>query len=534
MDVAILYTESFLSKQVIEILFRIFRFGPIMIMPLLYYYAYYIFKTEIVNQNEKRYYKYLVNRWSLLFFILFSVIVYGINLTPFGVVEIYQTHPYPSFPGHYIPKYGEFNFTFYLNIILVFVHSCLLLFLSLKISDKKIKRFFQSLVFASLFIYINGILSGFLVFPLFFSVLNSFFTGIFLFITYFILQNATIESFNQELKEERNFLEIILNIYPNHLYVKNRKNEFVSVNGKFAEIFNKNPNEMIGLNEFEITKQFMSIEEKDDSKEIVITLNGKQQMMEWSYVPISFKGNHDHTLCIGTDITMRKKDEEMLVKSENLRVLGEMAAGIAHEIRNPLTSIKGFVKLLDQSIFEANEKYYLSIIADEIDRINEVVGELLYIAKPQAPVQKGNEVLIDKVIQDVKTLLDSTALLLQASIEIQTNDMIKTHSIEERQIKQVLINIIKNSLEAVSNDGKVRIKTESINESKSRIRVIDNGSGMPKPILQKLGEPFYTTKERGTGLGLTVCFKIIRENNGEIQIRSKEGLGTIVDIVMPK
>lgn len=224
----------------------------------------------------------------------------------------------------------------------------------------------------------------------------------------------------------------------------------------------------------------------------------------------------------------------MLVKSENLRVLGEMAAGIAHEIRNPLTSIKGFIQLLDQSVSDSNEKFYLSIISNEIDRINEVVGELLFIAKPQASIQTWQNVNMTKVIQDVKMLLEPTAMLIQASIEIQAVDnQLKTSAIEEKQVKQVLINIFKNSLEAVSKGGRIRIKSEKIQENRIRIRVIDNGGGIKRSVLEKLGEPFYTTKERGTGLGLTVCFKIIRENHGDILIRSKEGLGTIVDIILP-
>lgn len=533
-DIAVLYAGDFLSKPIIEILFRIFRFGQIMIMPLLYYFAFYIYKTGLANKNIKRYHNWFYNKQIFYCVLLFSLLVYYMNFTSSGVVEVYQIQPYPSFPTHYIPAYGAGNFTFYINIILVFVHAFLLLFIGRKISDVKIMKFFQSLVFASLFIFINGILSGFLIFPLFFSVLNSVFAAIVLFSSYFILQNKTIETINQELKEERSFLEIILNINPNYIYVKDRSDKLSVVNEAFAKLYDKKPNEMIGLKEYQLDNAFLIKGEQHEPNEVVFLSNGEERAVEWQFLPISIKGNHDHTLCLGTDITNRKKDEEMLVKSENLRVLGEMAAGIAHEIRNPLTSIKGFIKLLDQSVIDSNEKYYLSIISDEIDRINDVVGELLFIAKPQASVQIGNEVNINKVVHDVKILIDATALLIQASIEIITKDQIKTYAIEEKQIKQVLINIFKNSLEALSKDGRIRIKSERISQKRIRIRVIDNGSGIAKSTLQKLGEPFYTTKERGTGLGLTVCFKIIRENNGDILFRSKEGLGTIVDIILPE
>ncbi|WP_335391333.1 ATP-binding protein [Neobacillus drentensis] len=534
MDIAFLYAEDFLSKPTIEILFRIFRFGQIMIMPLLYSIAYSIFKTGIANKNMKKHYKLFYNKWIFYFVVLFSLIVYFVNFTNTGVTGLYRIQEYSSFPAHYIPAYGALNITFYVNIILVFVHSFFLLFICQKISDRKIKKFFRSLVFASLFIFVNGILSGFLVLPLFFSILNTVFASIVLFAAYFMLQNTTIAKINQELEEERSFLEIILNINPNYIYVKDGDDKLAIVNDSLAKLCHKSPDEIIGVKENIFNKDFLLLEEEYHLNQTVINSNGELRTVEWQFFPIYFKGNHNHTLGLGTDTTQRKRDEEMLVKSENLRVLGEMAAGIAHEIRNPLTSIKGFIQLLDQSVSDSNEKFYLSIISNEIDRINEVVGELLFIAKPQASIQTWQNVNMTKVIQDVKMLLEPTAMLIQASIEIQAVDnQLKTSAIEEKQVKQVLINIFKNSLEAVSKGGSIRIKSEKIQENRIRIRVIDNGGGIKRSVLEKLGEPFYTTKERGTGLGLTVCFKIIRENHGDILIRSKEGLGTIVDIILP-
>lgn len=534
MGIAVLYGENFLSQSAIDLLFRIFRFGSILIMPFLYFIALYVFKTGIADKNLKKHYELLYNKWIFYFLLLFSSIVYFLNFTSYGVSGLIRINENPTFPPHYFPVYGVLNFTFYVNIFFEVVHLFLLLFICEKISDVKIKKFFRSLIFASLFIFINGILSGFLVFPLFFSILNSIFIAIALFAAYFILQNAMIEKINQELKEERSFLEIILNINPNYIYVKDNHDKIAIANEALARLCNKSTDEMAGVKESKLLNEFLSIKEPNHSNETVINCNGELRTVDWQFLPIHFKGSHDHTLCLGTDITQRKKDEEFLVKSENLRVLGEMAAGIAHEIRNPLTSIKGFIKLLDQSVFDSNEKYYLSIISDEIDRINDVVGELLFIAKPQASVQTRKKVNIGKMVHDVKILLDTTALLIQASIEIQSKGRLYTSAIEEKQLKQVLINVLKNSLEAVTKDGRIKIKSEKIQDNKIRIRVIDNGGGIDKSMLQKLGEPFYTTKERGTGLGLTVCFKIIRENNGNIFFRSKKGLGTVVDIILPE
>ncbi|WP_179301703.1 ATP-binding protein [Neobacillus jeddahensis] len=532
MDIAFLYAGDFFSKTTIDVLFRIFRFGPIMGTPLLYYIIFTIYKTGLINKSTRNYYKWVFNQAVFYSVLLFGFLVYYFNFTSSGVVELYQIQENAAFPAHYIPAYGALNITFYVNLVLIFIESFLLLFICQKIEEVKIRKFFRALVYASLFIYLNGILGGYMVYPLFFSNLNAAFAAIILFASYFILQNATIEKMNRELKEERSFLEIILNNNPNYIYVKDSRNEFVIVNEAFARLFKISPSKLIGVKVDEWMKEFLLIEERLNLNESVFNSQGEKRIVEWRFLPIYFKGNHHHTLCLGTDITKRKKDEEMLVKTENLRVLGEMAAGIAHEIRNPLTSIKGFIKLLDQSVSESSEKYYLSIVNDEIDRINEVVGELLFMAKPQASVQFTKEVSLAKVIHDVKMLLDTTAILIPATIDIETKDNLSTFTIEEKQLKQVLINILKNSLEAVPMDGRIRIKTEKMNGHDIRIRIIDNGEGIEKSILQKLGEPFYTTKERGTGLGLTVCFKILRENNGDIQIRSKERMGTIVDIIL--
>lgn len=423
MDIAFLYTEDFFSINTINFLFRFFRFGPIMIMPLVYYIAFYICKESLANKRISTYYRLLFNRFIFFIILMFSSAVYVVNFTPFGIIGLKRVYGYSMFPAYLVPIYGTWNLTFYIDNILVFVFSFFLLSICRNITDKKTRMFYLSIVFASFFIYINGALSGYLVLPLFFSALNTVFAAIILFAAYFMWQNSTIEKINQELKDER----------------------------------------------------------------------------------------------------------ELLVKTENLRVLGEMAAGIAHEIKNPLTSIKGFIKLIDESVSESKEKYYLSIVSNEIDRINDVVGELLFMAKPQSSTQTRKKVNINKVIQDVKILLDVSA---STSIDICIKDYLETFAIEEKQMKQVLINILKNALESLSTNGMIRVKSEKMHDNKIRIRVIDNGAGITKAKLKRLGEPFYTTKERGTGLGLTVCFKIIRESNGQILFRSKERLGTIVDIIL--
>ena len=224
----------------------------------------------------------------------------------------------------------------------------------------------------------------------------------------------------------------------------------------------------------------------------------------------------------------RKQAEEELLRSEKLAVVGELAAGVAHEIRNPLTSIKGFIQLLSRN--KENVKYCI-IILSEIERINGIVSEFLMIAKPQA--QNLKSLQIKGLIQDVISLLDAHAVLSNVQITCESDSKLSLVTGDESQLKQVFINVMKNAIDAMPNGGAMSVEARMYDEKEIMIRVMDRGCGIPKERLSKIGEPFYTTKEKGTGLGLMVSKRIMEAHHGEIKIMSEEGVGTIVDIVLP-
>ncbi|WP_096202991.1 ATP-binding protein [Bacillus sp. FJAT-45350] len=228
------------------------------------------------------------------------------------------------------------------------------------------------------------------------------------------------------------------------------------------------------------------------------------------------------------DISERKRTEELLRQSEKLSVVGQLAAGVAHEIRNPLTIISGYIQLLLKTD-KNNERY--QIMLSELYRINSIISELLLLAKPQAAkfVEKDVCELVDEVI----TLLNTTAKMKHIVIKpiyIVQNRRIQC---EPNQIKQVLINVIKNAIEATNVEGVINVSIEELNEGIS-IKVSDKGCGVPENLLDKIGEPFFTTKEKGTGLGLMVSQKIIKNHQGKFLINSKENEGTTVELILPK
>ncbi|WP_088834108.1 CheR family methyltransferase [Paenibacillus tyrfis] len=257
--------------------------------------------------------------------------------------------------------------------------------------------------------------------------------------------------------------------------------------------------------------------------------NGPNYSESVKIMPIKDQdGRIIHYLKIAEDITERKQTEELLRKSEMLSAVGQLAAGIAHEIRNPLTALKGFTKLMGSGGQHGN---YLSIMADELERIEEIVGELLVLAKPQAVDFLPKSV--PSILHDVIMLLETQAIISKVTIETDIEDELPLASCVENQLKQVFINVLKNGVEAMPGGGTFLVKAEKSERGSIRISFIDQGCGTPETKLAKLGQPFYTTKNKGTGLGLMVSYKIIENHRGSMTITSKEGFGTTVVIELP-
>lgn len=203
---------------------------------------------------------------------------------------------------------------------------------------------------------------------------------------------------------------------------------------------------------------------------------------------------------------------------------------MAHEIRNPLTSLKGFVQVLTTE--DSKHEFYYRIMEEELDRINHIVSELLLLAKPQEI--KFIQADIFELLHNVISLLKTEASL--HNIQIQLKTYLRTQiSIlcEPNQLKQLFINLIKNAIEASTDgDGQIIISLEK-EEDKAIIKISDNGDGMSPELLTKLGEPFYSSKEKGTGLGLTVSNKIVQSHNGSIDFSSVLHEGTTVTVKLP-
>ncbi|MRX72453.1 PAS domain S-box protein [Bacillus lacus] len=234
-------------------------------------------------------------------------------------------------------------------------------------------------------------------------------------------------------------------------------------------------------------------------------------------------------ISVSRDIQQRVETNQLIRKSEKLAVVGQLAAAVAHEIRNPLTPIKGFMQL-----FSSTKEYnplYTEIVLQELERVESIISEFLSMSKPH--IEKKEYLAADDLARQVVQLLKAQAALQNQDISLKVKGHIPEILGDSNSLKQVLLNVIQNALDAIRERGFVEVTISALSSGSISIKVADNGCGIPKDRLSQLGEPFYSTKEKGTGLGLMTCFKILEDHHGRMTIESEEGTGTTVTILLP-
>ncbi|MDG5786184.1 PAS domain S-box protein [Evansella sp. AB-P1] len=362
---------------------------------------------------------------------------------------------------------------------------------------------------------------------------------------YGIARNIT-EKKQAEMKFQytKNQLESFYENNVDSIVIYNCSGNLIKVNEAFERTFGWKEAEVIGIKYYdipiipegrkEIVKRNTKLVKKGEKIKRIETTRLKKDgtvlHVDISGFPIhNDEGNLISWAVIIRDITDSKIAEEAIRNSEKLSVAGQLAAGIAHEIRNPMTAIKGFIQLMRGG--NKAKPDYLDIITSEIDRIELIISELLILAKPQEVVYKQANIV--SILSEIKVLLETQAILNNVEIIDQFEGSNIYVYCEMNQIKQVCINFIKNSIEAMPQGGKLFLHMKKVERNKVRIQFIDQGCGIPKNILHKLGEPFYTTKEKGTGLGFMVSKKIIEDHGGTLQVESKENVGTKIEVYLP-
>ncbi|WP_158289354.1 MHYT domain-containing protein [Paenibacillus flagellatus] len=231
---------------------------------------------------------------------------------------------------------------------------------------------------------------------------------------------------------------------------------------------------------------------------------------------------------IAKDVTEQKRAEEQYRRSDKLNVAGQLAAGVAHEIRNPLTSIKGFLHLMRTG---GDRKELYDIVQSEVEQIDRIITEFLLLAKQQ-PAQYRRTNLAD-LLDNVLALLNAQAHMNNIEIVASFEPDIPDIWCDDDQIRQVFVNLLKNAIESMTEKGMIVLELRKKGDKEVLIRIVDEGIGISEELKTRLGEPFYSTKEKGTGLGLMVTFKIIQEHKGTIRYQNGNVRGTAVEVTLP-
>lgn len=219
-------------------------------------------------------------------------------------------------------------------------------------------------------------------------------------------------------------------------------------------------------------------------------------------------------LCAINDITDRIHLEKEITHLDRLNLIGEMAASLGHEVRNPLTTVRGFLQLFQAKTEYAAQKEYFSLMIEELDRANSIITEFLSLAKNKKIDLAPND--LNAIIRKLFPLLQADALRSGKAVSIELND-IPDILLDENEIRQCILNLVRNGLEAIKPKGTVTIKTR-LAEEYVMLEIHDDGEGIPPEIVAKFGTPFVTTKDKGTGLGIPICYQIVKRHHAEIKV----------------
>ena len=345
---------------------------------------------------------------------------------------------------------------------------------------------------------------------------------------------------------ERNFRENILESSPNSVIAVNMKKEITSINRRTEELFRLKRRHALGQKAADVFGEEivqlvdLAIDQDDliDYKEI---RKGRKDGSQLTLGITSswlrdHQGNRIGLIFIVRDLTEGKRTEELIRRMDRLTSIGQLSAGIAHEIRNPLASISLNVQMLAKKLpLGLAAKNMVSDTLEGIDRIKSLVKGMLNFARPSTPALKRDS--IARVLRNSISLLDSQLRKKRIEVILDLAEDLPEVVFDEHQIQQVLVNLLLNGLEAMSAGGSIKIKSTIGKDQKKRrqlaLHIMDTGGGIPPFNLSKIFDPFFTTKPEGTGLGLSIVHKILEQHHAAIDVVSEENRGTTFILSFP-
>lgn len=338
--------------------------------------------------------------------------------------------------------------------------------------------------------------------------------------------NAVALRESEDLSGEYLFKVFNGNPIPMAIY-KLKNGQFIEVNESFLRITGYGRVEIAGrtvmdlnlwANPVEIAKVIQMVAKKravTNRETIYLTKSGQKRAGLLSAKIFDFGGERCILVAVN-DITELKQLEKEMARFDQLNLVGEMAAGIGHEIRNPMTTVRGFLQILGSKKECTQYKEYFNLMIGELDKANLIIKELLFMAKNKAVDLKLRN--LNAIVKALFPLILADAIISDKYVCMEQGD-IPDILLDEKEICQLILNLAGNGLEAMSSGGTLTIRTYTDNEE-AVLSVQDQGKGIEPDILEKIGRPFFTTKEQGTGLGLAVCYSIAARHNAAIKLET--------------
>jgi two-component system, NtrC family, sensor histidine kinase HydH len=349
----------------------------------------------------------------------------------------------------------------------------------------------------------------------------------------FVIQNAYLV--RRTLDEMRTYTRNVMESMPNGLITVDRSLRVATYNPSALEILRKSKEEVDGRPVSELLpledeiRRVLSDSESIREKEVKVSnQDNRKTFLHLSVSPLKEPDSQfvRGAVIVMRDLTVIRELEQKVILSEKFAALGRLSAGVAHEIRNPLNSIRGFIQYFQKKLpLEEQDFRYTELMVTEVDRLNRVISKLLAYSKPREPRLSIRSV--DEILDHCIKVLEREAI--EGGVDLIRRPRAEVSPLvlmDSDQMTQVFLNILINALESTPRGGRVYVGCENNGEDRVHIVVEDTGEGIPKENLDKLFDPFFSTKKKGTGLGLAIVKSIIEGHGGEIEVESEPAGGT--------
>ncbi len=354
-----------------------------------------------------------------------------------------------------------------------------------------------------------------------------------------------IRSLIMDVVQENELLEMVLYSMTDGVVVLDEKHNVILLNKAAERLFpfkngevNERPlwDALADTDLSDFFHQALVSQELIEDKEMTIDAGGIPRILSCTMMPLVREGGIQGGLLHIEDITEKKGKEARLRRAENLASLTTLTAGVAHEIKNPLGSISIHIQLIQKALNKESEskneviQNYLDIVNEEVERLNGIIVDFLFAVRPMDMNLVKQD--LNELIRDLFDFMQYEMEEQGVSLALELDGELPQLQLDTKYMKQALLNIVKNALSAMPEGGKLFVLT-NVSDGQVELSISDTGVGIPEENMAKIFEPYFTTKDFGSGLGLTLVYKIIKEHQGEINLHSKEGEGTTFTITLP-